>query len=133
MYLKVHLENGETVYRDFSDQELTEILDTDKLYEKLSDLVEDEVDDWNFTDYPTTYSNVFYINLKEVINKNPDYEIDGISVSGIEFLEKGSYEHAIASFGLNDPKYWDYSRKVEVWPITKENSNYDEPDPFGDD
>lgn len=134
MYLKVHLENNETIYRDFSDQELIEILDTDKLYEKLSDLIEDEVDDWCFTDFPTTYSNVFHLDLKEVINKNPDYEIDGISVDKIEFLQTGSYEHAIASFGQNDPKFWDYSRKVEIWSVEKESEDYhDGTDPFGDD
>ena len=126
MYLKCILENNEVVYKDFADNELLSIIDKDAFNDELSGLVKDDVDDWNFTDYPTSYSNVFEINLRDFIcTTKPDFAIDEILVEKIEFIEQDSYEHTIASFALNNPQPWNYIRKVGVFPKDRSYDEYE--------
>ena len=126
MYLKCILENNEIVYKDFTDDELLLIIDDYVLYDELSRLIEDDVDDWNFTNYPTSYSNIFEINLRDFIRTTkPHFSINKILVEKIEFIEQDSYEHTIASFALNNPQPWNYIRKVEVFPKDRSYDEYE--------
>lgn len=137
MYFKCVLENNEIIYKDFTDKELLEIIDQDLIVDELSDLIEDKVDYWNFTDYPTSYSNIFLVDLKKfIIQKEPNFSINEILVKEIKFLEN-EYEVSIASFSLDNPQPWEYSKKIEAFPETPNYKDYEAEyyaeDPYGDD
>ena len=83
----------------------------------MVDLIGEEtgenVEEWDFTEKPTTYSDVVQVDVSSaVITENLNLIIDDKKVLRIGLLEGSTYEHALATLSLTNPKALVYSTNV---------------------
>ena len=135
MYFKCTLSNGTEVYKALDDDALKEAVNYEDLeeiiYEARGERIEDN--DWDFTDVKEPHSDIVDVDLRKILNIDDIFKIlseDIEILEKVEFLEKDSYQHSIASLSLSSPKDI-YKKRVIFTPAEEELYEYE--DPYSDD
>lgn len=128
MYFKLKLEDGTEIYKDLDDDALLKILDEDAMADLIAEEVGESIEDWYFTERPSTYQNVIQLDISSaVIEEEPDLIVDDKKVSLVSLLQGSTYEHALATLSLTDPKAVVYSKNIE-YTVADIEEYYDEDD-----
>lgn len=136
MYFKCTLEDGTEVYKSLDESIVKNAINYEDLeeivYKVKGEKIEDR--DWDFTDIQGEYSDVVDVDLRQIIDIDEIFAIlseDLESLEKVEFLEKDSYQHSIASLSLKNPK--DIYKKRVTFTIAEREDMYEYDDPYSDD
>ena len=113
MYFKCVFEDGTETYKDLNNDDLRKVIDEDVMVNLIGEETGENVEEWDFTEKPTTYSDVVQVDVSSaVITENLNLIIDDKKVLRIDLLEGSTYEHALATLSLTNPKALVYSTNV---------------------
>ncbi len=134
MYFKCIFEDGTESYKNLEENHLRQIINEDALKEFISEHSGEEIEDWDFGS--SSYLDHIIIDFLEEKNLifllEPDLTIDEKLVAKLEFLEKSSYEHVIASLSIDEPKDL-YKKRIIYYPAQKEEEFAEYDDPYSDE
>ena len=137
MYFKCTLKDGSEVYKSIEESDLREAVDYGQLYESVYSQTGDRIKDqdcWGFTEIQERYSDIVDVDLREILNIEQVFQIlsdDLESLDKVEFLEDSSYQHALASLSLSNPK--DIYKKRVTFTAVERDEEYEPEDPYSDE
>lgn len=136
MYFKCVFEDGTEAYKKLSNSQLQRIINVEALKEFINENTGEVAEDWDFCDLSWSHGDQIEIDFEEEKNLidliEPELMIDEKLVNKLEFLEKSTYEHVVASLSIDEPKDL-YKKRIIYYPAYKEEEFAEYDDPYSDE